>query len=345
MQVFQVREMVRRWMAESLGGIPYCQGVVLHGSINWLADEDEMPAASDVDLLIIVPTNSPRRRREKRAYHSLTLELSYLPISELQPPQAAAVKHYLAGSFVGDSVLYDPTGYLGWLHSYVAARYFRRCWVVRRCRSVMDKIGEASRFPRDRPLHQQILAWFFRSGLTTHVLLTAGLENPTVRLRFSSARKLLQRTGRLGLHEKLLGLLGADTVNGEAVWGHVQDLRRVFDAAKRRVTSTYEFAADISDHGQLGALSDAERLIQHGQHREAVFWLGVCFARCWCVIDERGTRAEKTMAEQCTLQLLDTLRVDGSEEIREKYEAVEQLLPAVWQNALAIVRQHPSIVD
>ncbi len=111
------------------------------------------------------------------------------------------------------------------------------------------------------------------------------------------------------------------------------------------MTPAYEFAADISDHGHLGAIDDAARLIQAGQHREAVFWLGVCFARCWCVIDEQGTRAEKTMVERRTLRLLDTLQVDGSEGIRQKYAAVDHVLPAVWHNAMAIAREHPSILE
>ena len=50
MQVREAKDIAKAWVTERLGDMPYCMGVVLHGSINWLADSDELPTASDVDL-------------------------------------------------------------------------------------------------------------------------------------------------------------------------------------------------------------------------------------------------------------------------------------------------------
>jgi hypothetical protein len=53
----------------------------------------------------------------------------------------------------------------------------------------------------------------FRRGITTHVLLVAGLRNPTVRNRYVAVRELLADYNAVELHEWLLELLGAARIS------------------------------------------------------------------------------------------------------------------------------------
>jgi hypothetical protein len=53
-----------------------------------------------------------------------------------------------------------------------------------------------------------VTAWLFATGVTTHVLLVAGLKNPTVRQRYVATRELLADYGRVDFYETLLELLG-----------------------------------------------------------------------------------------------------------------------------------------
>ncbi|MBI3971586.1 MAG: hypothetical protein HY332_09890 [Chloroflexi bacterium] len=58
-------------------------------------------------------------------------------------------------------------------------------------------------------------------GVTTYVLLAAGLKNPTVRKRYVAARELLAEYGRLDFHEPFLALLGCAEMDRERVEHHL----------------------------------------------------------------------------------------------------------------------------
>lgn len=65
-------------------------------------------------------------------------------------------------------------------------------------------------FPENASLAIQAQGWVFPTGIMTHVLLVAGLRNPTVRRRYEAARDLLADHDGLDLHDRLLELLGSE---------------------------------------------------------------------------------------------------------------------------------------
>jgi hypothetical protein len=82
-----------------------------------------------------------------------------------------------------------------------------------------------------------VLTWLFPTGVTTHVLLTAGLRNPTVRLRYLAAR----------------GAAGAARLRPAEqgrVEQHLAAMTAVFDRAAAVATKPFPFASDITPAAQ-----------------------------------------------------------------------------------------------
>ncbi|MEZ4619873.1 MAG: hypothetical protein R2867_30825 [Caldilineaceae bacterium] len=77
------------------------------------------------------------------------------------------------------------------------------------------------------------MAWLFGTGVTTHLLLVAGLRNPTVRKRYLAVRTLLNDYQLQEQYEPLLALLGCATLDAATIQRHLNALILAYDAAKR----------------------------------------------------------------------------------------------------------------
>ncbi len=104
------------------------------------------------------------------------------------------------------------------------------------------------------------MACLFAAGITAHILLVAGLRNPTVRARYVAVRELLADYGHVEFHEALLELLGSARISRERVSQHLAPLTEIFDAARRAIRTPFPFATDISDSGRRIAINDGFEL-------------------------------------------------------------------------------------
>ena len=129
-----------------------------------------------------------------------------------------------------------------------------------------------------------MLAWLFPTGVTTHVLLTAGPRNPTVRLRFLAARTLLADYGRPGFHQELLALLGCAELPRERVERHLTAMTAAFDTAAAVAATPFPFSSDITPAARPVAVDGSRDLIDRVHHREAVFWIAATYARCLAIL-------------------------------------------------------------
>lgn len=191
------------------------------------------------------------------------------------------------------------------------ARHFaERRWVRRRCQDaearIVDRLG---RLDRSQALPAQVLAWLFPTGVTTHVLLTAGLRNPTIRLRYLAVGTLLADYGRAGLIEELLALLGCGHLTGQRVERHLAAMTAVFDAAAAVARTPFPFASDISAAARPIAVDGGRDLIAHGHHREAVFWIVATYARCLTILASDAPPAARAGHEPGFAALLADLGV------------------------------------
>ncbi|WP_336205363.1 hypothetical protein [Nonomuraea sp. LPB2021202275-12-8] len=333
MLIEQARQVARRWAREEGARLPGFAGAFLTGSALWARPGSALPPSSDVDVMLVLDdlrVVPPGKFR----YGGVLLEVSLLSWEALGPPADPAgtvLGHYhLAGAFHRDGVLADPSGRLTAIQRAVSHRFAERHWVLARCahaaETVRDRIAGM-----DEPasLPDQVTAWLFGTGVTAHVLLVAGLRNPTVRRRYEAVGELLAERGLPGHHEHLLDLLGCADLGPARVRHHLRELERVFDVAKDVPAPSYRFASDISGPAKPVAIGGGHELVDRGLHREAVFWLVATYARCLAKLASAGMAA----SDDGLRSVLADLGAETSADRRRRGDRVLAALPGLLHTA------------
>jgi hypothetical protein len=344
MRVSQARDAARRWVIEEASRIPGFCGAYTAGSTNWLSDDAELSTASDLDIMVVLADQNHARRRHKFIYRDAFLEVSYLGNDQLQSPDQVLSEYHLAPSFRTTKILIDPSGHLAALLTIVRRDYAKRQWVCKRCTNARNKVLQYLGSIREEALlHDQVAAWLFAAGITTHILLVAGLKNPTVRTRYVEVREMLADYGHLDFHESLLELLGVARISRDRVGKHLVTLTDIFDRAACTIKTPFPFATDISENARPVTIDGSLEMIERGYHREAMFWIAVTHSRCQKVI-LRDFPAEMTQTFRDSYrELVSDLRVPSSTDVRRRCAGVEQILPRVWQLAEAIIAANREI--
>jgi hypothetical protein len=250
----------------------------------------------------------------------------------------------MAGGFRASSVISDPTGRLNDLSASVERDFANRRWVERRvevaranCLGYVDHVGN------DQPFHEQVTAWLFAAGITTHVILAAAMRNPTVRKRYLAARDILSEFDYLDFHESLLALQGSRELTSEQVRGHLMTLAEVFDETAALGPLPHRFSSDISEIARPIAIDGLMELIDLGFHREAVFWVVATYARCLEILDVAGQTELAAQFRPGFVRLLSDLSIGSGNDLRHGAEQVWEALPRVMDVAAAITDGHPGI--
>jgi hypothetical protein len=343
MLVADAREVARAWLAEEAARLPGFEGAWSAGSSNWLPGDAELPATSDVDLVVVVGDGAAAPTGGKRALRGVLLDVTYLPKERVDAPDAVLGDYRLAGGLRAPGVLVDPSGWLSRVQTAVARDFARRDQVVRRCEDARANVLRHLRADRpSAPFHDRVTAWCFAAGVTTHVLLAAGLRNPTVRLRYLAVRSLLAEYGRLDLYGDLLRLLGCDAMPRAAAERHLDALASAFDAAATAIRTPFPFAPDLTGLARPVAIDGGRDLVARGLHREAVFWLVATYARCQKVLFHDAPAAHGRF-EPGFRRLLGDLGIASAADLDRRREQVRASLPWVWAGAEAILAANPEI--
>lgn len=346
MIVKQAKDVARQWVLEEGSKLPGFYGAFYHGSTNWLPDDAPFPATSDVDVMVVLDDPTPSNKLGKFIYQEVMLEISYLPRAQLQSPELILGQSHMAGSFKGPSIISDPSGQLTKLQAAVSKDYAKRQWVYRRCQHARDKVlRNLQGVNESKPFHDQVMAWLFATGVMTHILLVAGLKNPTVRRRYVATQELLADYGHLNFYETLLDLLGCAHMSRGRVEHHLAALTEVFDVAKEVVKTPFFFASDLSDMARPIAIDGSRALIERGLHREAIFWLVATYSRCQTVLYHDAPVAMQNRFRPGYRQLLADLGITSFADLQQRGEQVKALLPRVWEVAEAIMAANPEIED
>jgi hypothetical protein len=294
--------------------------------------------------MVVVAAPEPPEKIGKFRYRDVILEVSYLPSEVLSSPEAVLSQYHLAGSFRSASVILDPTGHLTGLQRAVAKDFVKREWVVRRCDDAHERVlRNLQSLDAAEAFHDQVTAWLFATGVTTHILLVAGLKNPTVRRRYEATRTLLSDYGLGEFYEKLLSLLGADRLTKGCVQDHVSSLEEAFDAASAIITSPFPFAGDISKVGRPIVIDGSREMIAAGHHQEAVFWVVATYARCMSVFATDAPREVYRRYEVGFRSLLADLGIASSVDLLRRGAQVKAFLPEVEAVAQAMIAANPEI--
>lgn len=345
MRIREAKKIVKQWATEQASQMTGFLGAFFHGSINWLTDDAPLPSTSDVDVMIVFGTPVPAEKLGKIIYQNIIIEASYLPVDQLRKAEQVLGVSHLAGSFHIDSIISDPTGHLSAIQKEVARDYAKRAWVIRRCQHAEGKLrANLQSIDAKAPFHDQMLAWLFGTGITTHILLAAGLKNPTVRKRYLDVRGLLEASGYTNVYETLLNLLGCARMTKAEAEAHLYPLEAVFDSASSVIHSPFSFASDISVLARLVAVEGSREMIERGDHREAVFWLAVTYARCMKVLAQDGPPGLFEQHAPGWRRLLTELGTRSPADLQIRRRHVLDALPGIWTVAEAIIEDNPEIV-
>jgi len=339
----RARELAREWVTAEAHGFAGFHGAFLAGSAIWLPPDEALARASDVDVTIVLETDHPPDKIGKFRYRGIMLDVSYMSAQALGSPDAILSDYHLAGTLARPGILDDPTGTLTPLQRDVAAGFAREHWVRRRCEHARDKVlAGLAGISTTRPLQDNVLGWLFPTGVTTHILLVAGLRSPTIRTRYLAVRQLLQDYARSDAYEPLLALLGCREMTGPRTRHHLAAVSGMFDAARAVGNTAFPFSSDISEVGLPIAIGSSRDLIERGDHREAVFWLVATASRCRAILD-RDAPDMRHRFDGAYRQLLADLGVASFHDLQLRAEVVREALPGIMGVAESIIAANPEI--
>ncbi|MEV0580664.1 MULTISPECIES: hypothetical protein [unclassified Streptomyces] len=344
MRVGAARAAAVRWVAGHARSAPGYRGAYFSGSTVGRADDARLAPSSDVDVVVVTEEDDPPAKPGKLRYEGALLEITYVPWAELRDAGTVLSSYHLAGSFRVDTVIDDPTGGLRALYAAVAPRFAEPDWVRRRCLDARRRVeGRLAAFDGTVPFHEQVPAWMFPTGVTTHVLLVAALRNPTVRLRYRAARDVLTAYGQPHLYRELLELLGCADVSAELVRHHAGELTRTFDATVPVARTPFFFSSDLTEQARPIAVDGSLELIGRGEHREAVFWIVATLARCHTVlaVDDPALHAERLPAFRAAVA--DLTGITGTAGLLERRDEVLRFLPRLDEAVENVLAANPDI--
>jgi hypothetical protein len=346
MRVKDAKDVARQWVIEKASTAPGFYGAFYAGSTNWLPDDAALPATSDVDVWVVLADPNPPDKLGKFIYRDVMLEVSYLSSDQLRSPDLILSDYHMAGSFRTPSIILDPSGQLTKLQAAVSKDYAKRQWVYKRCEDARNKVlRNLQSLNESEPFHDQVTVWLFATGVMTHVLLVAGLKNPTVRRRYVAVRGLLADYRRLDVYETLLELLGCAQVSRARVEQHLAALADVFDVAKTVVRTPFFFVSDISDSARPIAIDGSRELIERGEHREAIFWMVATYSRCQKVLAHDAPVEVQARFNRGYRHLLGDLGITSFADLQQRSKEIMGFLPRVWEVAEAIMAANPGIED
>jgi len=330
MNIAEAREAARMWVLEHASQIPGFHGAWIAGSTNHLPDDEEFPATSDIDIMIVIDNDAPLIKPGKFLFRGVLLEVSSLSRGDIATPEQVLGHYHLAGSLGSGIVIADPHEDLTGLQAEVVRSFPERRWVEQRVaqahQTVLNRVDAVEGQP---DFAEQVMSWLFAAGGVPHILLVAGLRNPTVRKRYIAARDMLQDFGCQSLYPDMLALLDPVGMTPGRVSHHLDILEGVFDEAATFIKSPFFFAADLSTAGRAVAIDGSRELIALGNHREAIFWIVATFARCQIVFHTDAPDSAADAWDDAFAGLLLDLGIRSPGDLHRRGDDIRAFLPRV----------------
>lgn len=339
------RGAAKAWVTGIAAEMPGYRASFLAGSTAGLPDAAALPAWSDTDVMIVVEGDASAKAG-KFLSNGILLEGTFLSQDSLAHPEAVLGRYHLANAVVTGTILDDPTGWLADVQEAVRRDFARRRWVEARCANARDSVTSGFQaLSGTASLAEMAQAWVFPIGVVTHILLVAGLRNPTVRRRYEVVHDLLVECGQGAMHERLLESLGSRHLTLPQVARHLEAVTRMFDAASPVRAGSYRFSSDVSEITRPISIDGSRDMIDRGYHREAVFWLVVTGSRALQKLAHGSGPAAARPFEPEYAELLADLGIASFDDVLARREQALALLPEVWHVAQGIMDAHPDIID
>jgi hypothetical protein len=333
------------WIGENASSIRGYRGAFLAGSLCWLDDTDAVSAFSDIDIHVFVDDDQVDAKPRKFRYHGALLEVSIDPVSMLDDPESTLASAPVAASIARNRILDDPGGLLRPAFAFIAAEYPKRHRVIARMDAIQARIVAAMGQDDEREaFHDQVMRWIFPAGVTTHLLLAAGLGNPTVRRRFVEVKHLLDRYNEPGMLDTLLDLVASAHVTREMAGRHLAALTPIYDAMSAIEETTSRWLSDVGTDSRSISIDGTRDLIDRGFHRESMFWIVATFTRCLSVNAGSDETDSFAQADEAFRALMSDLGIVTTADIGRKKAAVAAALPGIRETADRILERNPDVI-
>jgi hypothetical protein len=339
----RAREAALDWLTTTGVGIPGFSGAWLAGSVAWLPERANVPAWSDVDVMIALGDEAPPKIGKLR-HQGVLLEISFIAAREVTV-EALKANYRVACSFVQGLILADPSGELTRTQAELGSTFWTAdavCDRVRQARAAAETGLTPASMPDSRSQAWQTM-WVFPAGLPTHMVLLGMGWNPTVRRRYETAQAAFAQAGQLELYEDLLAATGYGPLSRSDVIDHWEATSMLFDlAAPHSALATSFFASDISTVARPISIDGTRDSIERGFHREALFWLVATQARSLAILEEVAPDLITASVTSQFLSLVNGVGIATPADRAHRSAAILALLPAIEAFSIDLFRSsHP----
>ena len=303
MNVLQVKHCTGEWLAQNLAQYPGLCAAHFVGSINTMPDDAYFPVYKDVDLHLIFKEGSPALENHgpfanvlETEYRGVIIEGGYKPLSDYQTPEIVLANPEIAHHLTGDSLLYDPAGWLQRLQAPVRDGYARRQWVVARVeyeRKGLEQWQGLRPFAQamDSSGSQQIQLLGYHVSFLVALLCVATLRAPSS--AYDRMRSILAEYNRLDLYEQVISILSLQRIPADQLDLLIQEGAEAFDLAVQLRRSPNPFQHKLNPHQRTYFVEKCRSLLAAGLIEEAVGWLLAFYLSSVTVILADGPDAVK----------------------------------------------------
>jgi hypothetical protein len=318
-------------------------GAFFTGSINRMADGDELPATSDDDICIILSSADPSPWRVvKREFRGLVIEPFYLPRERFLSAEIALSDFVLACHLAAPSVIFDPRGILAELKTAMGDRHDRRYWILKRCPAARDHSLALMSWAEGVDALHLLNAIFFHSvqGMS-QMLLLADLRDPTVKKSLVKARGVLENYGMEGLRGRIMHLLGADRLSPEDIRRMALDCRAALVEAVRVFRTPFEADNAISACMLPSIETEARDCIEGGFAAEILLWISGLHSLSMYVIENDSDSPSKSGYRDSYVADMGAMGLGSVEEARGRLASARSFFDEVTRACEAIASSNP----
>lgn len=346
MLVREVKELVSEWVMNYGTTSPDFMGALFRGSITKMQDDDEFPMSSDVDLGFVFEHAIPDEIPKKTVLNGVSVGGLCWLIDRFKPVDKVLGDYRIGFSFQRANLIPGAKEPLVELTGEASREFPKRYWVNQRvedaqanCAKYVESVYQAEN------AFDQVMIWLWATGITCHIVLAAGMKNPTVRKRYLAARNVLSDFEMLDFYEALHRLQGSCDWDRFLTDKHFENATRVFDIACEAGPHPFPFGADICKQSRVSVIGGTKSLIDQGDHREAVYWIVATFARSLRILEHVGDQESLDEFRPSFDEMLSDLGLDSERDIFDRTERVKAAIPQVMDVAHAIMDRHKDIIQ
>jgi hypothetical protein len=339
MDVAEATELATDWVKTYASRNLNFRGAHLMGSIVSLPKDAPFPSYGDLDIGVLVEPKPEAGHEMIEEWHrGVAIEAGLRGLADYRTPEQVLTNPDLASNLAAASVIADPIGLLGRIQPIIASEYGRRRWVAARSEAekgrVLAALDGASQSKTATDVAVSLIAAnVYLAGLVA----VAMLRPPTHRKALLLLRELLLEEGREDLHEETLAVCGFGHVTASRAAAYLERSALAFDRAieVKRTPSPFDFK--LRSFLRPYAVDSTRSMIDAGDHREAMPWLGVSLFISTAALHNDAPEAERDQYDLLWREFLDDMGLADPASWPDRLHRAAALKDVVFELADQIV--------